>query len=44
MKANASEEEFKLLFPSLPKKKGKTIGNPPPLNQQPYRPRKATKK
>ncbi len=28
----------------LPKKKGKTISNPPLLQQMPYRPRKETKK
>ena len=38
------KEDFKSVFPNLPKKKGKTIGNPLPINQQPYRPRKETKK
>lgn len=32
------------VVPGLSKKKGITVGNPLPLNQQPYRPRKETKK
>lgn len=39
-----SEEEMNKIFPSLPKKKSKTISNPPLIQKAPYEPRKSTKK
>jgi hypothetical protein len=44
MKPNESQKEFDTIFPKLPKKKGKTVGNPPKVQQMPYRPRKESKK
>ncbi len=43
MKSYASKE-LSALFDRTPKKKGKTIGNPPTVQQMPYSPRKSVKK
>lgn len=43
MNYDTTYEEFKDLFHKKPKKKGKTVGNPPKVQQMPYIPRKETK-
>lgn len=43
MTSHDSQKKLISLFQNLPKKKGKTIGNPPKVQQMPYRPRKESK-
>jgi len=43
MKSRISPKKFDELFTRISKKKGKTIGNPPKVQQMPYQPRKETK-
>jgi hypothetical protein len=38
-----SKENINNIFDKFPKKKGKTIGNPPKIQQMPYNPRKENK-
>jgi hypothetical protein len=44
MKENDSSKKIIMLFPKLPQKKGKTIGNPPKVQQMPFISKKPVKK
>ena len=43
MKFKPVGNDFQSLFHKIPKKKGKTIGNPPKVQQIPYNPKKENK-
>ena len=43
MKKTNSQNKLPNILAKNPKKKGKTIGNPPTIQQMPYNPRKGNK-